>query len=225
MAVTQEPAVPLTGPQSGSSKGQQEEPGLRERSKARRRDAIILAAYTLFAERGYDATTVSDIAAAAEVSPRTVAMYFPSKQDIALSRFTAAADSLTADIRARGDGERVTDVLARWLHDEHKRTDAGTKRLALRMFAANPELNAMRTARMAAAIDEGAAAVGAETGLPADSPGPRMAAVAAAAMLIEISDLMPGEERDAAVATLVGFLEAGIGTLSGPGRAGPALAV
>ena len=207
--------MPSSGAPSEYSIGQQEEPGLRERSKARRRDAIIRAAYTLFAERGYDATTVSDIAAAAEVSPRTVAMYFPSKQDIALSRFTAAADSLTADIRARGDGERVADVLARWLHDEHKRTDAGTKRLALRMFAANPELNAMRTARMAAAIDEGAAAVGAETGLPADAPGPRMAAVAAAAMLIEISDLMPGEERDAAVATLVAFLEAGIGTLSG----------
>ena len=192
----------------------QEQPGLRERGKARRRDAIIRAAYTLFAERGYDTTTVSDIAAAAEVSPRTVAMYFPSKQDIALSRFTAAADSLTADIRARG-GQRVTDVLARWLHDEHKRTGPDTKQLALRMFAANPELNALRTARMAEAIDAGAAAVAEETGLAADSPGPRMTAVAAAAMLIEISDLMPGEERDGAVATLVAFLEAGIGTLGG----------
>ncbi len=192
---------------------QQDQPGLRERGKARRRDAIIRAAYTLFAERGYDTTTVSDIAAAAEVSPRTVAMYFPSKQDIALSRFTAAANSLTADIRARGAGQRVTDVLARWLHDEHKRTDPDTKRLALRMFAANPELNALRTARMAAAIDAGATAVAEETGLTADSPGPRMAAVAAAAMLIEISDLMPGGERDAAVETLVAFLEAGIGTL------------
>jgi AcrR family transcriptional regulator len=191
---------------------QQDPPGLRERGKARRRDAIIRAAYTLFAERGYDTTTVSDIAAAAEVSPRTVAMYFPSKQDIALSRFTAAADSLTADIRARG-GQRVTDVLARWLYDEHKRTDPDLKRLALRMFAANPELNALRTARMAEAINAGAGAVGDETGLAADSPGPRMAAVAAAAMLIEISDLMPGEERDAAVATLVAFLEAGIATL------------
>lgn len=199
---------------TGPSSDQQDQPGLRERGKARRRDAIIRAAYTLFAERGYDTTTVSDIAAAAEVSPRTVAMYFPSKQDIALSRFTAAADSLTADIRARG-GQRVTDVLARWLHDEHKRTDPDIKRLALRMFAANPELNALRTARMAEAIDAGAAAVAEETGLAADSPGPRMTAVAAAAMLIEISDLMPGAERDAAVTTLVAFLEAGIATLGG----------
>jgi AcrR family transcriptional regulator len=194
---------------------QREQPGLRERGKARRRDAIIHAAYTLFAERGYDTTTVSDIAAAAEVSPRTVAMYFPSKQDIALSRFTAAADSLTAAIGARSAGQSVTGVLAEWLHDEHKRTDADTKRLALRMFAANPELNALRTARMADTIDAGAAAVARETGLAADSPGPRMAAVAAAAMLIEISDLMPGEERDAAVAALVAFLEAGIATLGG----------
>jgi AcrR family transcriptional regulator len=197
----------------GALHDRQDPPGLRERGKARRRDAIIRAAYELFAERGYDATTVSDIAAAAEVSPRTVAMYFPSKQDIALSRFTAAADSLTARIRARGAGQRVTDVLARWLHDEHERTDQELKRLALRMFAANPELNALRTARMATAIDAGAAAVAEETGLAADSPGPRMAAVAAAAMLIEISDLVPGTERDAAVRTLVAFLEAGIATL------------
>ncbi|MFD5763974.1 TetR family transcriptional regulator, partial [Streptomyces sp. NPDC127044] len=60
--------------------------GLRERSKARRREAIVRAAYELFAERGFDATTIADIAAAAEVSPRTVTLYFPSNLELARAR-------------------------------------------------------------------------------------------------------------------------------------------
>jgi hypothetical protein len=78
--------------------------GLRERSKARRQAAIIRAAYELFAERGYDATTVADIAEAAEVAPRTVAMYFPAKQDIALSRFSDGVASLSASSSGNGRG-------------------------------------------------------------------------------------------------------------------------
>src|ERR1700678_372370 len=89
--------------------------GLRERSKARRRAAIIRAAYELFAERGYDATTVADIAEAAEVSPRTVAMYFPAKQDIALSRFSDGVAGLTDAIRDRRPGETAHDAFGRWL--------------------------------------------------------------------------------------------------------------
>ena len=77
--------------------------GLRERSKARRREAIIRAALELFADRGYDATTIADIAAAAEVAPRTVTMYFPSKQDIAMARFGQSVDELT-DATARRPG-------------------------------------------------------------------------------------------------------------------------
>ena len=53
--------------------------GLRERSKARRRALIIQTAMRLFAERGYTHTTVADIAEAAELAPRTVAGYFPTK--------------------------------------------------------------------------------------------------------------------------------------------------
>ncbi len=89
------------------------EVGLRERSKTRRRAAIIRAAYELFAEHGYDATTIADIAEAAEVSPRTVAMYFPAKQDIALSRFSDGVASLTDAIRDRQPGETVHDVFGR----------------------------------------------------------------------------------------------------------------
>jgi AcrR family transcriptional regulator len=190
------------------------EPGHRERSKARRRDAIVRAAYRLFAERGYDATTITDIAAAAEVAPRTVAIYFPSKQDIALSRFSAGADTLTAALRRRDAGESVTDVLDQWLRDDCLHADDELKLLGQRMFAANPELNALRTARMAAAVDEGAEIIAEQTGRQPDDPGPRLAAVAAAAILVEISDLPRGAERDKTIATALAFLDAGIRTLA-----------
>jgi len=189
------------------------EPGLRERNKQRRQDAVVRAAYRLFAERGYDATTVADIAAAAEVAPRTVAMYFPSKQDIALSRFGEAADELTSALRERDPGETVPQVLARWLRTDERPADREIKQLSKRLFAANPELSALRAARMTAAISEGAAALAAQTGLAAGSPGPNIAAVAAAAIVIELADTPPGDERDIAIDTAMRFLDAGIAAL------------
>jgi AcrR family transcriptional regulator len=188
-------------------------PGLRERNKKRRQDAVIRAAYRLFAERGYDATTVADIAAAAEVAPRTVAMYFPSKQDMALSRFSAAADALTGALRRRDPGESVTEVLARWVRSDDRPADREIKQLSKRLFRANPELSALRAARMTAAVSEGAAVIAAQTGLAPDSPGPRIAAVAAAAILIELADTPAGDERDIALDTAMRFLDAGIAAL------------
>lgn len=59
-------------------------PGLRERKKQKTKASIQREALRLFKRRGYDETTIEDIAAAAEISPSTFFNYFPTKEDVVI---------------------------------------------------------------------------------------------------------------------------------------------
>ena len=64
-------------------------PSLRDRKRARTRQAIINAAVELFERNGYDGTTVADIAAAADIGTRTFFSYFASKEELCLALIEA----------------------------------------------------------------------------------------------------------------------------------------
>jgi AcrR family transcriptional regulator len=87
--------------------------GLRERKKRERRKAISDIAMGLFAERGYDAVTVAEIARAADVSEQTVFNYFPAKEDLVFDEDEAMRDRLVEAIRSRPDGASLVEGFRR----------------------------------------------------------------------------------------------------------------
>ena len=91
------------------------EPGLRERKKQRTRELIADTARRLFAQRGFDAVPVSEIARAAEVSEATVFNYFPTKEDLVYHRLDAFENELLASIRDRAGGESVLAAFGRFV--------------------------------------------------------------------------------------------------------------
>ena len=125
---------------------------LREVKKERSRRAIIDAGMRLFHERGFDAVTVADVAAAAEVAPRTLHRYFTSKDEIVFAdeeEFRALVVSALRERPAGDDWMSTTEAilaqLVAWLGDRRedvRRRDA--------LIAATPLLRARELAKQAA---------------------------------------------------------------------------
>src|SRR5580765_1019753 len=89
--------------------------GLRERKKEATRLLITETARRLFAERGFEAVTVADVARAADVAPKTVFNYFPTKEDLFYSRLEAFEEELLEAVRTRAVGESVLHAFSRFL--------------------------------------------------------------------------------------------------------------
>ena len=84
---------------------------LREMKMERTRELIGEVAFTLFRDKGFAATTVEEIAAAAEVGARTVYRHYPTKEMLALSGFAEVFETALEDLRACPEDAAVPDVL------------------------------------------------------------------------------------------------------------------
>jgi AcrR family transcriptional regulator len=143
--------------------------GLRERKKARTRAASRQHALRLFREQGYHATTVEQIAEAAEVSPSTFFRYFPTKEDVvlqddfdvvAVEAFEAQPASLSPIAAFRA---AVAQTVATLTPEE-----IGRFRETTELTLTVPEVRARALDEFARTIDQIAAAVAKRTGRSPD---------------------------------------------------------
>lgn len=166
-------------------------PGLRERKKARTREAIIDAALDLFERKGFDATTVEDIAAAAEVSPRTFFRYFETKLDVVMARNVDEGDDLEDLVAARpateGPIEAVHQVMRAKL-DALLADEKGSALRELSVVLTTPSLRAICVERFHEHLDGLAAIFAARLGVDEQALGPHILAGAVSATLFAVID-------------------------------------
>lgn len=86
---------------------------LRERKKAATRSQLMNVALRLFDAQGFDSTTVEEIAAAAEVAPRTFFRYFPTKVDVLFADHPEHVAFLRETLASRPPDEAVVDAVRR----------------------------------------------------------------------------------------------------------------
>jgi AcrR family transcriptional regulator len=164
------------------------EQGLRERKKQRTREQIVEAAMRLFSQRGYHATTIADIAEAAEIAPRTFFSYFPSKEAVVFHDVDETVDTLAEALRDRLPGETVFDALRRWMDSVFDERVAGQEEALLRKRLCREDegLANFQGGVMARIQELLLEAIAADLDEPKDALRPRLVAAATVAALTSL---------------------------------------
>lgn len=106
--------------------------GRRRRKAARTRAAIETAALSLFRDQGFEATTVEQIAEAADVAPRTFFRYFPSKDAVLLGDIGSEVDRMRTVLDQRAGTEHPMRSLAVAMFEATDRMEADREHHLLR---------------------------------------------------------------------------------------------
>jgi AcrR family transcriptional regulator len=152
------------------------EPGLRERKKQRTRETIARAAHELFVERGYHGTTLPDIAAAADVSTRTIFAYFPSKEDILFADFPSMVEALGQALASRPEGQDALETVRDFIVSSHAVEKSDLHEELHRMIQDDETLRSHLRARLSQIEELIAAAIAKDLGVAEDDVRPQVVA-------------------------------------------------
>lgn len=198
-------------------------PGLRERKKQRTREAITRAALELFAERGYQETTLTDIAEAADVSTRTIFAYYPNKEEILFCDYAAMRDALARALAERPGGKDALGTLRDFVLGAALEKGELEAKLE-RVIAADETLASHRRARFAQLQELLAAAIADDLATGPDDFRPHVAAASLTAAFEVLHEKghaaptssSPPEQIAAAIDPIIAFVRAGLRSLTTP---------
>ncbi|GJF34844.1 TetR family transcriptional regulator [Kitasatospora sp. NE20-6] len=156
-------------------------PTLRERERQQRHRLIADTALRLFADRGFEDTTVQDIASAVGIAPRTFFLHFPGKDDVLFDLDVRRCTDLADRLADRTAETRALDTAAQVVHGWITERGAGTEQLLARIIGGSPALAARGRLQVSRYQDLLTTALHAELGTGTDDPRPAMAAAAALA--------------------------------------------
>ncbi len=143
--------------------------GLRERKKQRTRQSVVDSATRLFAEQGYDETTLAEIAEAAEISPSTFFNYFRTKEDVVFEDdldplILAAFDALPGEVNPIGRlRAAMREVFSKLTPDQDL-----LMRQRTRLLVSTPELRGAMLSQFADLVDQIAELLASRVNRPAD---------------------------------------------------------
>ena len=198
--------------------------GLRERKKAQTRAAIQRHALHLFQRDGYTATTMEQIAAAADVSPSTLYRYFPTKEDLVLQ--DDYDPMMAAAFRAQPAGLPVLEAFRAAVHEVLVSIDPSDREEAIaraRLSFTIPEVRARALDHMLDTADMIAELFGERLGRPVDDLRIRVLAGSVigafvGAQQVWISD--PDADLLTVTEEALQYLIDGPAGITGPGLAG-----
>ena len=192
--------------------------GLRERKKARTRASLREHALRLFREQGYQATTVEQIAAAAEVSASTFFRYFPTKEDVVLQDDMDARMFTALEHQPPGLGPvAAVRAAAQQVFASYTGADIDVIAETTNLTMTVPEIRARALDEFARTITVVAEAVARRAGRPADDLAVRTIAGAVVGVIMSItipwegwSDRTSFEDTFARIDQALALLEAGL---------------